>query len=106
MWGNSGRTQNRSWQHHARMVRRRDRNNGQGGVMKSNVWRVLALAFGFCWLGLAQAWEPTRNIEFIIPAGTGGGADQMASAIQAIVAKHNLPNVAILPINNSGGARA
>jgi tripartite-type tricarboxylate transporter receptor subunit TctC len=24
------------------------------------------------------AWEPTKTVEFIIPAGTGGGADQMA----------------------------
>ena len=28
----------------------------------------------------AQGWEPTKNVEFIIPAGTGGGADQMARA--------------------------
>ncbi|MBM3386029.1 MAG: tripartite tricarboxylate transporter substrate binding protein, partial [Betaproteobacteria bacterium] len=21
-----------------------------------------------------QTWEPTKNVEFIIPAGTGGGA--------------------------------
>ena len=56
--------------------------------------------------GAAGAWEPTRNIEFIIPAGTGGGADQMARAIQGIVAKHNLAKVAILPINKSGGAGA
>jgi len=54
----------------------------------------------------ALAWEPTRNIEFIIPAGTGGGADQMARAIQGIVAKHGLAKVAILPINKSGGAGA
>jgi putative tricarboxylic transport membrane protein len=74
--------------------------------MKSSVWRVLAMAFAFSWLGAAQAWEPTRNIEFIIPAGSGGGADQMARAIQAIVAKHNLAKVAILPINRSGGAGA
>lgn len=74
--------------------------------MKSSIWRVLTLAFAFGWLGAAQAWEPTRNIEFIIPAGTGGGADQMARAIQAIVAKHNLAKVAILPINKSGGAGA
>ncbi|OGA41900.1 MAG: tricarboxylate transporter [Betaproteobacteria bacterium RIFCSPLOWO2_12_FULL_68_19] len=61
---------------------------------------ALAMPFG------AQAWEPTRNIEFIIPAGTGGGADQMARAMQAIVAKHNLAKVALLPINKSGGAGA
>ena len=24
------------------------------------------------------AWEPTKPIEFVVPAGTGGGADQMA----------------------------
>jgi tripartite-type tricarboxylate transporter receptor subunit TctC len=74
--------------------------------MKSNISRVLTLVFAFGWLGTAQAWEPSRNIEFIIPAGTGGGADQMARAIQAIVAKHNLAKVAILPINKSGGAGA
>ena len=26
----------------------------------------------------AQAWEPSKPIEFVVPAGTGGGADQMA----------------------------
>lgn len=50
------------------------------------------------------AWEPTRPVEFIIPAGTGGGADQMARTIQGIVSKHNLMKQPILPINKSGGA--
>ena len=54
----------------------------------------------------AQSWEPTKNVEFIIPAGTGGGADQMARAIQGIVAKHNLMKQSILPINKAGGAGA
>jgi len=54
----------------------------------------------------AHAWEPTKNVEFIIPAGTGGGADQMARAIQGIVAKHNLMKQSILPINKAGGAGA
>jgi tripartite-type tricarboxylate transporter receptor subunit TctC len=54
----------------------------------------------------AQAWEPTKNVEFIIPAGTGGGADQMARAVQGIVAKHGLMKQSILPINKSGGAGA
>jgi tripartite-type tricarboxylate transporter receptor subunit TctC len=51
-------------------------------------------------------WEPTKNVEFIIPAGTGGGADQMARAIQGIVAKHGLMKQSILPINKAGGAGA
>jgi putative tricarboxylic transport membrane protein len=49
-------------------------------------------------------WEPTRPVEFIIPAGTGGGADIMARTIQGIVSKHNLMKQPILPINKSGGA--
>jgi putative tricarboxylic transport membrane protein len=67
---------------------------------------ILALAAAAPFAVQAQSWQPTRNIEFIIPAGTGGGADQMARAIQGIVAKHNLAKVAILPINKSGGAGA
>ena len=54
----------------------------------------------------AQAWEPTKSVEFIIPAGTGGGADQMARAVQGIVAKHGLMKQSMLPINKAGGAGA
>ncbi|MCC6468875.1 MAG: tripartite tricarboxylate transporter substrate binding protein [Alphaproteobacteria bacterium] len=52
----------------------------------------------------AGAWEPTRNVEFIVPAGTGGGADQMARMIQGIVAKHNLMKQTMVVINKAGGA--
>jgi tripartite-type tricarboxylate transporter receptor subunit TctC len=54
----------------------------------------------------AQAWEPTKTVEFIVPAGTGGGADQMARAIQGIIAKHNLMKQSMVVINKSGGAGA
>jgi putative tricarboxylic transport membrane protein len=50
------------------------------------------------------AWEPTRNIEFIVPAGTGGGADQMARMIQGIIAKHNLMKQSMVVVNKAGGA--
>ena len=53
-----------------------------------------------------HAWEPTKSVEFIIPAGTGGGADQMARAVQGIVAKHGLMKQSLLPINKAGGAGA
>jgi tripartite-type tricarboxylate transporter receptor subunit TctC len=55
---------------------------------------------------LAHAWEPTKTVEFIVPAGTGGGADQMARLIQAIVAKHNLMKQSMVVINKGGGAGA
>ena len=54
----------------------------------------------------AVAWEPTKPVEFVIPAGTGGGADQMARLIQGIVAKHNLMKQPLIPVNKSGGAGA
>jgi putative tricarboxylic transport membrane protein len=54
----------------------------------------------------AQAWEPTKTVEFVVPAGTGGGADQMARAIQGIVAKHDLMKQSMVVINKSGGAGA
>jgi putative tricarboxylic transport membrane protein len=55
---------------------------------------------------LAAAWEPTKPVEFVIPAGTGGGADQMARLIQGIVAKHNLMKQSLIPVNKSAGAGA
>jgi tripartite-type tricarboxylate transporter receptor subunit TctC len=69
--------------------------------------KMLVLAAALALPAAAQAqWEPTKNVEFIIPAGTGGGADQMARAIQGIVAKHGLMKQSILPINKAGGAGA
>jgi tripartite-type tricarboxylate transporter receptor subunit TctC len=55
-------------------------------------------------LPATAAWEPTRPVEFIVPAGTGGGADQMARVIQGIVTKHKLMNQSMVVINKSGGA--
>ncbi|MGE0063304.1 MAG: Bug family tripartite tricarboxylate transporter substrate binding protein [Xanthobacteraceae bacterium] len=52
----------------------------------------------------AQAWEPSKPIEIIVPAGTGGGADQMARTVQGIIAKHNLSKQSVVVINKSGGA--
>ncbi len=54
----------------------------------------------------AQAWEPTKPVEFIIPAGTGGGADQMARLIQGIISKNNLMKGNMVVVNKSGGAGA
>lgn len=54
----------------------------------------------------AFAWEPSKPIEFVVPAGTGGGADQMARFIQGVVAKNNLSKQPIIVVNKSGGAGA
>ena len=52
------------------------------------------------------AWEPTKTVEFVVPAGTGGGADQMARMIQSIVAKHSLMKQPLVVVNKGGGAGA
>lgn len=54
----------------------------------------------------ATAWEPTKNVEFIVPAGTGGGADQMARLIQGIITKHKLMKSNLIVVNKGGGAGA
>ena len=51
-------------------------------------------------------WKPSKTIEFIVPAGTGGGADQMARMIQGIIQKHALADQPVVVINKSGGAGA
>ena len=52
------------------------------------------------------AWEPTKPVEFVVPAGTGGGADQMARLIQGIIVKHKLMKESMVVVNKSGGAGA
>ena len=57
-------------------------------------------------LAPAFAWEPNKTVEFIVPAGTGGGADQMARFIQSVVAKNNLMKQPMVVVNKGGGAGA
>ena len=56
--------------------------------------------------GPALAWEPSKPVEFVVPAGTGGGADQMARLIQGIIVKHKLMKESMIVVNKSGGAGA
>ena len=55
----------------------------------------------------AQAqWQPSKPVEFVVTAGAGGGTDQFARIIQAIVTKHNLMGQPIVVTNKGGGAGA
>src|SRR5512141_3430956 len=54
----------------------------------------------------AAGWEPTKPVEFVVPAGTGGGADQMARLLQGVVTKNNLMKQPMVVVNKSGGAGA
>ena len=54
----------------------------------------------------AIAWQPNKPIDFIIMAGTGGGADKMARLMQGIVEKESLAERPLVPVNKSGGSGA
>jgi tripartite-type tricarboxylate transporter receptor subunit TctC len=73
-------------------------------------WRVLlccaVLVAVAAVAGPAAAWEPSKPIEFVIPAGTGGGADQMARLIAGVAEKHKLTPRPLVVVNKSGGAGA
>ena len=64
---------------------------GERSVYLAATFAATACAVGLLSPSTATAaWEPTRPVEFIVPAGTGGGADQMARVIQGIVTTHGL----------------
>ena len=73
--------------------------------MRIKAISLAAICFGGMFTTMpAQAWEPSKPIEIIVPAGTGGGADQMARVMQGIITKHNLSKQSVVVINKSGGA--
>jgi putative tricarboxylic transport membrane protein len=78
-------------------------------IMQLNRRTALALGIGSVALGrtaFAQAWRPTRDVEFVIPFGVGGGADLMARVIQKIITDEKLVPVAVNPVNRPGGGGA
>jgi putative tricarboxylic transport membrane protein len=62
---------------------------------------IVALSFP-AW----AAWEPAKPIELVVPAGTGGGADQMARIIAPLVDKYKLSPKPLVVVNKAGGAGA
>ena len=68
---------------------------------------ALAVISSLCLNATAQTnWEPTKSVEFIVPAGTGGGADQMARFLQGVITKNKLMSQPLVVVNKAGGAGA
>ena len=67
---------------------------------------LCSLVLGLLSVNTANAWQPTKPVEFIVPAGAGGGADQMARFVSPLVQKYNLSPKPWIVINKSGGAGA
>jgi len=75
------------------------------GLLKTTAGAIAAAAMLVAAPAQA-AWEPTKPVEFVVPAGTGGGADQMARFIQGVIIKHKLMKESLIVVNKSGGAGA
>jgi putative tricarboxylic transport membrane protein len=52
------------------------------------------------------AFSPRRPIEWTIPAGTGGGADQQARFMSPLIAQYNLSSQPVIPVNRPAGTGA
>ncbi|MGI9486151.1 MAG: Bug family tripartite tricarboxylate transporter substrate binding protein [Geminicoccaceae bacterium] len=55
---------------------------------------------------IAAAWEPNKPIDFVIMAGAGGGADQIARFLQSVAEKDGLTTLPLVPNNKGGGSGA
>ena len=51
-------------------------------------------------------WQPRKPIDFVIMAGPGGGADQIARFIQSVAEKKDLTSRPLIPNNKGGGSGA
>ena len=77
-----------------------------------SVSKTMGVILCFLILGLLSvntanaAWQPTKPVEFVVPAGAGGGADVMARFVSPIISKYNLSPKPFIVINKSGGAGA
>lgn len=75
-------------------------------VLKIGLVVACSFALMFTFSGTAKAWVPDRPVEFVVPAGSGGGADIMARFISPLVSKYKLSPKPWIVINKSAGAGA
>jgi putative tricarboxylic transport membrane protein len=75
--------------------------------LQRTAWALpLSLAAWGASLPAHAAWEPTKPVEVVVPAGAGGASDQMARTIQGIIVKHQLMKQPMLILNMGGASGA
>lgn len=67
---------------------------------------AVACAMTFGAVGAAQAWQPTKPVEFVVTSGPGGGTDNFARLVQSIITKHKFFEQPIVVVNKGGGSGA
>lgn len=74
--------------------------------MKTKMIAGFAASFVLASAGAAQAWQPTKPVEFVVTSGAGGGTDNFARMIQSIITKNKLIDQPIVVVNKGGGSGA
>ncbi len=67
---------------------------------------VAGLVAGMPLAAVAEGWKPRKPIDFVIMAGPGGGADQIARFIQSVAEKKDMTTRPLVPNNKGGGSGA
>jgi putative tricarboxylic transport membrane protein len=86
-----------------------DRANSTGGLSMCTGYRALgaafaaAMAIAFSSPGHAQAWQPERPVEIIVPTAAGGGNDKTARLLGKLLQARGINNVVV---NKTGGSGA
>lgn len=65
-----------------------------------------SLVLGASSKGFAQGWVPTRDVEFVIPFGVGGGSDLMARVVGKVIVEEKLIPTPLVLNNRPGGGGA
>jgi putative tricarboxylic transport membrane protein len=79
------------------------------GLSVSKTIGLILCSLALCLLSIDMAnaaWQPTKPVEFVIPAGAGGGADIMTRFIAPLIEKYKLSPKPFIPLNKSAGAGA
>lgn len=67
---------------------------------------VASVALTTSSLSFAQGWVPTRDVEFVIPFGVGGGSDLLARIIGKVIVEEKLIPTPLVLNNRGGGGGA
>ena len=65
---------------------------------------LMAMFFAVTAPPTAQAWTPSKPIEFVVQASPGGGSDVLARTISSIMEAEKLSPVPFVVVNKPGGA--
>jgi putative tricarboxylic transport membrane protein len=74
--------------------------------MIRRLFGAIALTVALAPGAMAQGWQPSKPVEFIVTAGAGGGTDIFARTVQAAIQKNNLMSQPVIVSIKGGGSGA